>query len=124
MKWFYCLVLVWSVVISQGQSVSEFEGRHFKVFDTQSTVRRDELLRASVDIDVKRYCPFDRAYALITIGKMTFKQNLDVTIRPAPFTNDKYVLELAGFTGFAPVSEIYIISRCHPAWETITVLTI
>lgn len=125
MKWFYCLVIVWAFAISQGQTVSEFEGKSFEVFNVVSEVSRENLIRAHIDVEIKRYCSVDRAYRVIELGDFSMKQYLNINLKPMPFSNTVYNMEISGFAGIGPAgSSLYIVSKCHPLWDTISVIKI
>ena len=119
MKFSSFLLIAWFSVFSQSGAIALIEGKYFPVLSDEYHLNRVNNLKATLNANFLRNCSVQKAYKLIKVDSdISTKQ--EISFRIMPGLDNNYVISFSGINLMENLNDIYIESRCHPLWNTIT----
>lgn len=120
MKFSSFLLIAWFSAFSQSGALATLDGKIFPVFSDRSDVQRINKLKASVNVEFSRNCRVIKAYKLNKIdSRVLIKNEITIDIKPNEGL-PSYNILLSGIHLMDDLENIYIETRCHSLWNTIT----
>lgn len=120
MKFSSFLLIAWFSVFSQSGTLATLDGKIFPVFSDRSDLQRINRLKASVNVEFSRNCRVIKAYKLNKIdSRVSIKNEITVDIKPNEGL-PSYNILLSGIHLMDDLKNIYIETRCHSLWNTMT----